>query len=74
MLTSRITELLGSEADSLLSYTARGFIKEKLQLPGSDFVDRVLAQTDRPHGAFVDATGRILIADSFNDRIIAIVR
>ena len=33
-----------------------------------------LAQTDRPHGAFVDNTGRILIADSFNDRIIAIVR
>jgi DNA-binding beta-propeller fold protein YncE len=33
-----------------------------------------LAQTDRPHGAFVDQTGRVLIADSFNDRIIAIVR
>jgi hypothetical protein len=33
-----------------------------------------MAQTDRPHGAFVDVQGRILIADSFNDRIIAIVR
>jgi hypothetical protein len=33
-----------------------------------------MAQTDRPHGAFVDASGRVLIADSFNDRIIAIVR
>ena len=33
-----------------------------------------MAQMDRPHGAFVDATGRILIADSFNNRIIAIVR
>jgi streptogramin lyase len=32
-----------------------------------------MAQTDRPHGAIVDATGRILIADSFNNRIIAIV-
>jgi hypothetical protein len=32
-----------------------------------------MAQTDRPHGAFVDASGRILIADSFNDRIIAMV-
>ena len=32
------------------------------------------AQTDRPHGAFVDASGRILIADSFNDRILGIVR
>jgi hypothetical protein len=32
-----------------------------------------MAQTDRPHGAFVDANGRVLIADSFNNRIIAIV-
>jgi class I fructose-bisphosphate aldolase len=48
MLTSRITELLGKEGESLLTYTARGFIKEKLHLPGPDFIDRVLAQTDRP--------------------------
>ena len=33
-----------------------------------------MAQTNRPHGGFVDALGRILIADSSNDRIIAIVR
>lgn len=32
-----------------------------------------MAQTARPHGAFVDRNGRLLIADSFNDRIIAIV-
>jgi hypothetical protein len=30
-------------------------------------------QMARPHGAAVDATGRLLISDSFNDRIIAVV-
>ena len=33
-----------------------------------------MAQTARPHGTVVDKDGSILIADSFNDRIIAIVR
>jgi fructose-bisphosphate aldolase, class I len=44
---SRIHNLLGSEADSLLSYTAKGFPKSALHLPGPDFVDRVVALTDR---------------------------
>lgn len=43
-----IASILGSEADSLLSYTATGFDKGTLYLPGPDFVDRVFAQTDRP--------------------------
>ncbi|MBK7229732.1 MAG: class I fructose-bisphosphate aldolase [Ignavibacteriales bacterium] len=46
MMLSKIKELLGSEADSLLSYKAK-FPKEQLHLPGSDFVDRIFAQTDR---------------------------
>ncbi|HEX2972953.1 MAG TPA: class I fructose-bisphosphate aldolase [Tepidisphaeraceae bacterium] len=46
--SGRIVELLGAEADSLLSYKARGFAKEYLHLPGPDFVDRVLAASDRP--------------------------
>jgi DNA-binding beta-propeller fold protein YncE len=33
----------------------------------------LMAQTARPHGAFVEPSGRILIADSFNNRIIGIV-
>lgn len=45
-MLSKIKELLGSEADSLLSYKAK-FPKEKLNLPGPDFVDRIFAQTDR---------------------------
>ncbi len=45
-MADKIKELLGSEADSLLSYKAK-FPKEQLNLPGPDFVDRVFAQTDR---------------------------
>jgi len=45
-MLNNIKELLGSEADSLLSYKAK-FPKEQLHLPGPDFVDRIFAQTDR---------------------------
>src|SRR5262249_17038933 len=44
---NRIHELLGSEADALLNYKARGFARQSLHLPGPDFVDRVVAATDR---------------------------
>ena len=45
-MSSKIKELLGKEADSLLSYKAK-FPKEQLNLPGPDSVDRIFAQTDR---------------------------
>ena len=45
-MLSKIKELLGNEADSLLSYKAK-FPKDQLHLPGPDFVDRIFAQTDR---------------------------
>ena len=45
---SRLHELLGDEAESLLTYQAKGFDKSMLHLPGGDFVDRVLTQSDRP--------------------------
>ncbi len=44
---SQVHDLLGSEAEDLLSYQAKGFRKEQIHLPGPDFVDRVLAGTDR---------------------------
>jgi fructose-bisphosphate aldolase, class I len=44
---SEIHELLGEEGDALLNYSAKGFDRSLLHLPGPDFVDRVLAQTDR---------------------------
>lgn len=43
-----LEELIGHGAQQLLSYKARGFAKEKLTLPGPDFVSRVLVDTDRP--------------------------
>ena len=42
-----IATMLGDEAQSLLSHTCRGVAKERLELPGADFVDRVFVQTDR---------------------------
>lgn len=44
---SHIQELLGSEAESLLSHTCRGIPASSLALPGPDFVDRIWAQSDR---------------------------
>ncbi len=45
-MLKKIQELLGSDAESLLSYKAK-FPKEQLHLPGSGFVDRIFAQSDR---------------------------
>jgi len=42
-----VPSLLGDEADDLLGHVAKGVAKERLHLPGPDFVDRVLADTDR---------------------------
>jgi class I fructose-bisphosphate aldolase len=40
--------LLGADAEALLSYKTSFIPKENLYLPGPDFVDRVVAQSDRP--------------------------
>ena len=45
-----ILSLLGAEGDSLLSYRCTGIPKDSLYLPGPDFVDRVVAETDRKPG------------------------
>src|SRR2546423_4888049 len=42
-----IQQLLGKDAAALLSYSAKGFSKDKLHLPGPDFIDRVVAAGDR---------------------------
>jgi class I fructose-bisphosphate aldolase len=44
---SKIQELLGDEAETLLNHTSTTIPKESLHLPGSDFVDRVWIQSDR---------------------------
>lgn len=48
MSISRIEELLGQEAARLLNHTCTTISKERLHLPGPDFVDRVVALSDRP--------------------------
>jgi class I fructose-bisphosphate aldolase len=47
-MNKQIADLLGSDAEPLLSYRATGFPKEALHLPGPDFVDRVVSNSDRP--------------------------
>lgn len=47
---SKIQELLGDEAETLLNHTSTTIPKESLHLPGSDFVDRVWIQSDRNPG------------------------
>src|SRR5512143_770527 len=44
---ARISDLLGKDADSLLNHTCKTIDRSLLHLPGPDFVDRIVAQTDR---------------------------
>lgn len=47
-ITNRhIADLLGPDAENLLTYSAKGFKREMLHLPGPDFVDRVASLSDR---------------------------
>ena len=43
----RIAELLGPNASELLDYTSQTIPKEQLNLPGPDFIDRVMSASDR---------------------------
>jgi fructose-bisphosphate aldolase, class I len=44
---NNIVDLLGKDANALLSYRAKGFPADALHLPGPDFVDRMIAASDR---------------------------
>lgn len=44
---SKIAELLGAQADSLLTHTCKTIAKENIHLPGADFVDREFALSNR---------------------------
>src|SRR5258707_6396327 len=44
---SKIQQLLGAEADTLLNHVSNTIPKENIQLPGGDFVDRLWADSDR---------------------------
>ena len=45
---TNIVELLGNDAENLLNHQCSTVPKEKLHLPGPDFVDRVFMYSDRP--------------------------
>jgi class I fructose-bisphosphate aldolase len=45
--TSKTAELLGPDAESLLGYKPKGIPASRLHLPGPDFIDRVVSQSDR---------------------------
>ena len=44
---NNIEQLLGSKAESLLGFKSPKIAKERLHLPGPDFIDRIYALTDR---------------------------
>jgi len=44
---NNIEQLLGSKAESLLGFKSPKISKERLHLPGPDFIDRIYALTDR---------------------------
>jgi class I fructose-bisphosphate aldolase len=45
--TGKIESLLGAKAESLLGFKSPKISKERLHLPGPDFIDRVCAASDR---------------------------
>lgn len=45
--SEKIRELLGNEAETLLSHVSNTITKDHLSLPGGDFVDRVWMNSDR---------------------------
>ena len=47
-MIGRIREILGSDADGLLAHQCKTISKDKIHLPGPDFVDRIFVGSDRP--------------------------
>ncbi len=46
-MESKVVELLGADADSLLNHQCKTISKDLLHLPGTDFLDRVFLDTNR---------------------------
>jgi class I fructose-bisphosphate aldolase len=47
MSIAMIADLLGSETEKLLKYECKGILRDQLILPGPDFIDRAVKDTDR---------------------------
>src|SRR5437870_3271367 len=52
-MLGRIREILGSDADGLLTHQCKTISKDILHLPGPDFVDRIHLGSDRPTRSLV---------------------
>lgn len=48
--SARIEELLGDDAGELLGFDSPAFASDQLHLPGGDYVDRILRDSDRSAG------------------------
>ena len=46
-MIEKIKKLIGKENESLLTHKCKTISKEQLHLPGPDFVDRVVKDSDR---------------------------
>jgi fructose-bisphosphate aldolase, class I len=46
-MSAWIQEMLGPDADKLLSHRCKGIVKEDIHVPGPDFVDRIFGPSDR---------------------------
>ena len=62
-MLEKIHALLGNDAEQLLNYTAK-FPREKLHLPGPDYIDRILCHSDRSNNVlknlyWIFNTGRL---------------
>src|SRR6185369_14088120 len=53
-MIGRIQEILGADAEGLLSHQCKTISKDKIHLPGPDFIDRIHVGSDRP--------GRVLVS------------
>src|SRR5216117_3772632 len=52
-MIGRIQEILGGDSQSLLTHQCKTIPKEKLHLPGPDFIDRIHVASDRPTRSLV---------------------
>ncbi|MDR0740974.1 MAG: class I fructose-bisphosphate aldolase [Puniceicoccales bacterium] len=63
-MNKRIQDFIAQDKDKLVEHQCRTIAKEALHLPGSDFIDRVFAHTDRSQRvlnnlAWIACTGRL---------------
>ena len=47
-MIGKIQQILGADADGLLTHQCKTVSRENLHLPGPDFIDRILISSDRP--------------------------